>query len=92
MALSSAVYSPDDIDRLMSDPAIVKNIRKIEATIENAAEMQRIESEHGSFADYLASFGSPGDASEDVARRFSQIGPTSAAAFVERVSAVPLER
>ena len=30
-------YLPDDVDRLMSDPEIVRNLRKIEATIENAA-------------------------------------------------------
>src|SRR5436853_241686 len=40
-----ADYLPDDVDRLMSDPEIVRNLRKIEATIENAAEMLLIQIE-----------------------------------------------
>jgi DNA-3-methyladenine glycosylase I len=31
-----AAYGPDDADRLMADPGIVRNRRKIEATIQNA--------------------------------------------------------
>ena len=79
-------YLPDDVDRLMSDPEIVRNLTKIEATIENAAEVLLIQIEHGSFREYLESFATPADAAEDVARRFRQIGPKAAAAFVERVT------
>ena len=79
-------YLPDDVDRLMSDPEIVRNLTKIEATIENAAEVLLIQIEHGSFREYLESFPTPADAAEDIARRFRQIGPTAAAAFVERVT------
>jgi DNA-3-methyladenine glycosylase I len=78
-------YTPDDVDRLMSDPEIVRNLTKIEATIENAAEVLLIQIDYGSFREYLESFASREDAAEDVARRFRQIGPTAAAAFVERV-------
>lgn len=81
-----ADYTPDDVDRLMSDPAIVKNLLKIEATIENAGEMLLVQMEHGSFGEYLASFASPEEAAQDVAGRFRQLGPTSALAFVKRVS------
>ena len=81
-----ADYLPDDVDRLMSDPEIVRNLRKIEATIENAAEMLLIQIEHGSFERYCADFGSEAALVEDVCRRFKQIGPTSAAAFVRRTA------
>jgi DNA-3-methyladenine glycosylase I len=78
-------YAPDDVDRLMSDPEIVRNLTKIEATIENAAEVLLLQIDYGSFRAYLESFASSDEAVEDVTRRFRQIGPTAAAAFVERV-------
>lgn len=81
-----ADYTPDDVDRLMSDPEIIKNLQKIEATIENAGEMLLVQTEHGSFGEYLESFGSLEEAAADVADRFRQIGPASAVAFVRRVS------
>ena len=81
-----ADYQPDDVDRLMSDPEIVRNLGKIEATIENAAEMLLIQFEHGSFERYCAGFTSQAALVEDICRRFKQLGPTSAAAFVQRVA------
>lgn len=50
-----AAYSPDDVDRLAQDKAIVRNRRKIEATIGNAARILELEREHGSFKQYLHS-------------------------------------
>ena len=81
-----ADYLPDDVDRLMSDPEIVRNLGKIEATIENAAEMMLIQFEHGSFERYCAGFASEAALVEDICRRFEQLGPGSAAAFVQRVA------
>jgi DNA-3-methyladenine glycosylase I len=81
-----ADYVPDDVDRLMSDPEILRSLRKIEATIENAGEMLLVQFEHGSFGEYLESFASPAEAAEDVASRFRLLSPDSAADFVERVS------
>jgi DNA-3-methyladenine glycosylase I len=78
-------YTPDDVDRLMSDPEIVRNLQKIEATIENAAEVLLVQIDYGSFREYLESFASQEEVVEDLARRFRQIGPKAAAAFVERV-------
>ncbi len=83
-------YLPEDIDRLMSDPEIVRNLNRIEATIENAAEMLLIEIEHGSFADYTATFDSGEALVEDLVRRFSQLGPAAATGFVERVTDLSL--
>lgn len=81
-----ADYLPDDVDRLMSDPEIIRNLRKIEATIENAGEMLLVGIEHGSFGEYLESFGTREAAAADVADRFRQIELERAAAFVQRVS------
>ena len=81
-----ADYLPEDVDRLMSDPEIVRNLRKIEATIENAAEMLLIQIEHGSFEEYRQSFATDEELVADVARRFRQIGPAAAASFIHRVS------
>lgn len=50
-----AGYDVPEINRLMSDPGIVRNMKKIRATIENARILLRIIEEHGSFAGYLQS-------------------------------------
>ncbi|HEV8637363.1 MAG TPA: DNA-3-methyladenine glycosylase I [Chloroflexota bacterium] len=83
-------YLPEDVDRLMSDRQIVRNLQKIEATIENAAEMLLVGIEYGSFRAYLESFETPEAAAEDVAGRFRQVGRSAAAAFVHRVTGQPV--
>lgn len=42
-----AGYNDTDVDRLMSDPSIVRNRRKIEATITNARAVLRMQEESG---------------------------------------------
>src|SRR5688572_2532572 len=44
-----ASYSPEDIDRLMADPRIIRNGRKVNATIHNAGAMIEAEKEFGGF-------------------------------------------
>lgn len=80
-----ADYAPEDVDRLMADPAI-RRVQKIEATIENAAEMLLIEIEYGSFREYADSFELAEAMAEDVVRRFRQLSPSAALAFARRVS------
>ena len=79
-------YTPDDVDRLMSDPEIVRNLQKIEGTIENAGEMLLFEIDYGSFAEYCKSFESQAELAADLARRFRQLDERTAAAFVARVA------
>ena len=50
-----AGYGPDHLDRLFNDAGIVRNRRKILATIDNAQRMQTLIAEHGSFHSYLRS-------------------------------------
>lgn len=51
-----AGYRPDDLERLMSDVGIVRNRRKIEATIQNARRFLDVQGEWGSFDRYIWSF------------------------------------
>lgn len=48
-----AAYGPDQVDRLMNDARIIRNRRKIEATIENARRLVALSERHGSFAAWL---------------------------------------
>ena len=45
-----------DVERLMQDSGIIRNRRKIEATISNAQHFLEIKKEFGNFCDYLRSF------------------------------------
>ena len=48
-----AFYSDDDVDRLLSDAAIVRNGQKITATVQNARFVVETAKEHGSFGAFL---------------------------------------
>ena len=48
-----AHYGPTDLERLQGDPGLVRNRRKIEATVTNAQRMLELIEEHGSFHAYL---------------------------------------
>lgn len=51
-----AAFTPDDVERLLSDVGIVRQRAKIESTIANARGILRLEGSGVSFADYLWSF------------------------------------
>ncbi len=51
-----AAYGPAKLEALMSDPGIVRNRRKIEATVQNAKVFLNIQKEFGSFDRYLWGF------------------------------------
>ncbi|MBF0560682.1 MAG: DNA-3-methyladenine glycosylase I [Alphaproteobacteria bacterium] len=48
-----AAYGPADIDRLLGDSTIIRNRRKVEAIIANAACVVGLQQEHGSLAAWL---------------------------------------
>jgi len=79
-----AAYGPEDVDRLLSDAGIVRNGRKIEATIANALEFQTIRREFGSFANYLRSLdGLPyRERQKALSKRFKNLGRTSVFVFL----------
>jgi 3-methyladenine DNA glycosylase Tag len=84
-----AAYNLEDIDRLLSDPGIVRNGRKIEATIANAVQFQAIRSEFGSFAAYLHSLHALPyrERQRILSKRFKNLGRTSVFVFLWCVNA-----
>ncbi len=48
-----ATYSEEKILELMSDPGVIRNRRKIEATIHNAQKIIELSADHGSFLEWL---------------------------------------
>lgn len=49
-----AGFGEDDVARLLADPAIIRNRAKIDAIIANAARVQALRADFGSFAAWLA--------------------------------------
>ncbi len=79
-----AAYGPEDVDRLLSDSGIVRNGRKIEATISNAIQFQAIGREFGSFAGYLRSLDDLPyrERQKALSKRFKNLGRTSVFVFL----------
>lgn len=48
-----AAYNDDDVKRLLNDAGIIRNKLKINAAIENAGTILRLQEEHGSFAKWI---------------------------------------
>lgn len=82
-----ARYDARDIERLTSDPGIVRNGQKIEATIHNARVMRDLVAEHGSFHAFLRSLdGQPYPARrEALAGLFKWLGRTGVFVFLYTV-------
>ena len=49
-----AAYKEKDIERLLNDAGIIRNKLKVNAAIENAKTIQRLQKEFGSFKNWLA--------------------------------------
>jgi 3-methyladenine DNA glycosylase Tag len=49
--------NPDEIDRIAGDKRIIRNRRKIEATVHNAATLVRLDEDHGGLSNWLTSLG-----------------------------------
>ncbi len=83
-----ASFGDEDAERLITDKGIVRNKRKILATIHNAKQFQKIQKDFGSFQSYIDTL----DKSENYARaikelsnRFKHLGPSSARMFLYSV-------
>ncbi len=79
-----AAFDDDDLERLLSDTGIVRNGRKIEATIKNAQRMKALREEHGSFHAYLRTLDSLDYAkkSKELQKQFSHLGRTGTYTFL----------
>jgi len=51
-----ARFSQKDVERLLTDPAIVRNRLKVESTVNNAARVLEVQESEGSLGAYLWSF------------------------------------
>jgi DNA-3-methyladenine glycosylase I len=80
-----ADMSPDDVDRLAADPRVIRNRRKIEAIIENAAKMLELDAAFRGFDKYLGSHGGYDKTSAAVRRDFSFLGESTTYFFLALV-------
>lgn len=51
-----ASWTEDDVLRLMQDPGVIRNRKKIESSINNARRFLEVKEEYGSFSDYYWHF------------------------------------
>ena len=81
-----AKYSDSDVERIMAHPGIIRNRRKVVATIENAQMAYQLQSRHGSLGDWLE--GLDGDEVALIAqvrKLFKFAGPSVARCFLHDV-------
>lgn len=79
--------NPEEIDDLAADKRIIRNRRKIEATVDNAAVIVALDDEHGGFANYLRAHDDHDQVVEDLGRRFSMLDPEGALHFLRLIDA-----
>ena len=74
--------TPDDRDRLAQDTRIIRNRRKIDATIDNAETLLELDRQHGSFQQYLKSQAGSDEQARDLAKHFKFLSPAGAKYFL----------
>ncbi len=78
-----ARFSEKNVRALMKDPGIVRNEKKIRATVHNAGEFVKLEKEFGSFRKYLDSFGKDEERLlVDLQDKFQHLGVSTARTFL----------
>jgi DNA-3-methyladenine glycosylase I len=77
-----AAMTDADVDRLVEDPRIIRNRKKIEATIVNAERMLELDREHGGFGSWLDSLGSFDETVPALRREFRFLGEMGAYLFL----------
>jgi DNA-3-methyladenine glycosylase I len=79
---SVASLDPPDVARLAKDARIVRNRRKIEATVHNAQAMVDLDRAHGGFRAYLRSHDGFEETVADLRKRFKFLGDLGAYYFL----------
>ena len=78
-----AKMSESEVRALMKNQGIVRNERKIRATVENAKVVLGLEKEFGSVSGFIASFGKKEEAlQKDLQAIFHHLGPSTARTFL----------
>lgn len=77
-----SAYSPGDIERLMTDPGVVHNRKKIEAIVANAGELIVVDRDSGGIKHYLESFKDNEELVKHLHKRFGFLGESVAHFFL----------
>jgi DNA-3-methyladenine glycosylase I len=77
-----ARFTPEDADRLAQDTRIIRNRKKIDATIDNAVEMLALDKEYKGFRNYLRSQESFDERVADLRSHFRFMGDTGSYYFL----------
>jgi 3-methyladenine DNA glycosylase Tag len=82
-----ARLSEKDVLALMENQGIVRNEKKIRATVENAKSILAIEKDFGSLKGYIASFtGDEVRLQKELQEKFKHVGPSTARMFLWAVN------
>jgi len=81
-----AAMTDADVERLVQDTRVIRNRKKIEATIDNAHAMLVLDREHGGFEKYLSSWGSFEETVAALRRDFRFVGESGAYLFLWAVA------
>ena len=77
--------TPDEIDTIATDTRIIRNRRKIDATIHNAQRMLDLDREHGGFRNYLRSHADFPSLVKDLRKNFKFMGDMGSYYFLHVV-------
>jgi 3-methyladenine DNA glycosylase Tag len=80
-----AALTPADVERLAGDTRVIRNRRKIEAIVDNAAKMLELDKAPGGFAGYLRLHGDYKETIADLKHDFSFLGDSTAYFFLAMV-------
>ena len=73
-AQTVANLTPDDLDALTNDSRVIRNRRKLEAIVTNAAKLVELDAKYGTFPDYLRSHGNFDSSVADMRKQFTFLG------------------
>jgi 3-methyladenine DNA glycosylase Tag len=77
-----ARLTPKQIDKITRDPGIIRNTRKILATVDNADTLVSLDKEHDGFKKYLRSHGGFEETAADLRKQFRFVGDFGAYYFL----------
>ena len=77
-----ARYADADVERLLADPGIIRNARKLDAVVYNAQRLIELEEKHKGFRNYLRSHGGFEGTVKDMRKQFKFMGETGCYYFL----------
>ena len=81
-AQAVASLTPDELDALTKDARVIRNRRKLEAIVGNAARIIELDAKHGTFRDYLGSHEGFDATVADLRKQFKFLGDTGSYVFL----------